>query len=215
MSAVDYPLAGLDRFRNFDQREWWGYGVWLFVGAVIAVGELWAAVGNPWWLTISATIGHLEQLWSPVKIIIVALVVAGAVGALRYPPGRNAFPASSRHPARWRTENGRLTRREGGQADQLPGLYFPLAVAVVAAAGAVTAAQGASKFTVGYVIYGLMAAAFLVVPNVLAFWFAREVPFPTLFRTLSDLDKRWHSAVMVVVAGLAVLAVHLVAYPWP
>jgi hypothetical protein len=60
-----------------------------------------------------------------------------------------------------------------------------------------------------------MAVAFLVVPNVLAFWFAKEVPFPTLFRTLSDLDKRWHSAVMVVVAGLAVLAVHLVAYPWP
>jgi hypothetical protein len=86
---------------------------------------------------------------------------------------------------------------------------------VVAVGGAVTAAQGASKFTVGYVIYGLMAVAFLVVPNVLAFWFAKEVPFPTLFRTLSDLDKRWHSAVMVVVAGLAVLAVHLVAYPWP
>lgn len=67
----------------------------------------------------------------------------------------------------------------------------------------------------GYVIYSLMAVAFLIVPNVLAFWFAREVPFPTLFRTLSDLDKRWHSAVMVVVAGLAVLVVHLVAYPWP
>ena len=86
---------------------------------------------------------------------------------------------------------------------------------MVAAAGAITAALGASTFTVGYVIYGLMAVAFLIVPNVLAFWFAKEVPFPTLFKTLSYLDKRWHSAVMVVVAGLAVLAVHLVAYPWP
>ncbi len=215
MSAVDYPLAGLDRFRNVDQREWWGYGVWLFVGAFIAVGELWAVVGNPWWLTISATIGHLEQVWSPVKIIVVALVAAGTVGALRYPPGRSAFLASGRHPARWRTHNGRLTRVEGGRADQLPGLYFALVVAVVAAAGAVTAALGASKFTVGYVIYGLMAVALLIVPNVLAFWFAKDVPFPTLFRTLSDLDKRWHSAVTVLVAGLAVLAVHLVAYPWP
>ena len=127
----------------------------------------------------------------------------------------NAFPASSRHPARWRTDSGRLTKREGGQEDQLPGLYFPLAVAVMAAARAVTAALGASKLTVGYVIYCLMAVAFLIVPNVLAFWIAKEVPFPTLFRTLSDLDKRWHSAVMVVAAGLPMLAVHLVAYPWP
>lgn len=213
MSAVDYPLAKPGRFRDFDQREWWGYGVWLFVGAAIAVGELWAAVGNPWWLTISATIGHLEQVWSPVKIIVVALLAAGAVGVLRYPPSQSAFPA--RHPARWRTDNGRLTRSEGGEADELPGLYFPLTVATVAAAGAVTAALGASKFTVGYVIYSLMAVAFLIVPNILAFWFAKEVPFPTLFRTLSDLDKRCHSAVIVVVAGLAVLAVHLVAYPWP
>ena len=215
MAVVDYPLAGLDRFRNFDRREWWGYGVWLFVGAVIAVAELWAAFGSPWWPTISATIGHLEQLWSPVKIIVVALVAAAAVGAVRYPPGRNAFPVSARHPARWRTENGRLTRSEDGQSDQLPGQYFPLTVGVVAAAGAVTAALCASKFLVGYVIYGLMALALLIVPNVLAFWFAKDVPFPTLFRTLSNLDKRWHSAVMVVVAGLAVLVVHLVAYPWP
>lgn len=65
---------------------------------------------------------------------------------------------------------------KGGQADQLPGLYFPLAVAVVAAGGAVTAALRASKVTVGYVIYGLMAVAFLIVPNVLAFWYARRCP---------------------------------------
>ena len=36
--------------------------------------------------------------------------------------------------------------------------------------------------------------------------------YASLFRTLSDLDKRRHSAVMVVVAGLAVLAL---AYLWP
>jgi hypothetical protein len=215
MSVVDYRMAGLGRFRNLDQRERWGYGVWLFAGAVIAVGELWAAVGSPWWVTISATTGHLEQLWSPVKIIVVALVAAGAASALRYPPSRAASAASPRSPAQWRTGNGRITRKEGGQADQLTGLYLLLAVTVVAAGGTITAALGAGKFTVGYVIYGLMAAGLLIVPSVLAYWFAKDVPFPTLFRALSDLEKRCHAAVTVVVAGLAVLAVHLVAYPWP
>lgn len=97
----------------YPARRWWGYGVWLFVGAVIATSELWAAFGNPWWPTISATV------------------------------------------------------------------------------------------------------AFLIIPNVLAYWFAKDVPFPTLFRTLADLDRRWHPLVLIIVAGLSVLVVHLVAYPWP
>jgi hypothetical protein len=41
------------------------------------------------------------------------------------------------------------------------------------------------------------------------------VPFPTLFRTLADLDEVWHRAVLIIVADLSVLVVHLVAYPWP
>jgi hypothetical protein len=28
-------------------------------------------------------------------------------------------------------------------------------------------------------------------------------------------DGRWHPAVVVILAGLTVLAIHLVAYPWP
>ena len=74
---------------------------------------------------------------------------------------------------------------------------------------------GGSRYVVGYAIYGLIAVAFLIVPNVLAYWWAREVPFPTLPRALADLDGRLHSAVMIILAGLAVLAIHLVAYPWP
>src|SRR5580704_6372624 len=47
-------------------------------------------------------------------------------------------------------------------------------------------------------------------------WFhCRTAPFPTLFRTLADLDRRWHPLVLIIVAGLSVLVVHLVAYPWP
>jgi hypothetical protein len=198
-------------------REWWGYGVWLFVGAVIATSELWAAAGNPWWPTISATVGHLEQLWSPVKIIVVALIAAGATQMIIYPPHRREFGRTGRRAQRSRTASGRLTRAAGGQADPIrhAELYFPTAVGVIAGGAATAAWLSSSKFVVGYVLYGLIAVAFLIIPNVLAFWFAKDVPFPTLFRTLADLDEVWHPAVLIIVAGLSVLVVHLVAYPWP
>jgi hypothetical protein len=198
-------------------RTWWGYGVWLFVGAVIATSELWAVAGNPWWPTISATTGHLEQLWSPVKIIVVALIAAGATQLVSYPPHRREFGRTGRRAPRWRTASGRLTKAPGGQAEPIrhAELYFPAAVAVIAGAAAAAASLSSNKFVVGYVLYGLIAVAFLVIPNVLAFWFAKDVPFPTLFRTLADLDEVWHPAVLIIVAGLSVLAVHLVAYPWP
>lgn len=195
-------------------RTWWGYGVWLFVGAVIATSELWAVAGNPWWPTISATTGHLERLWSPVKVIVIALIAAGATQLGSYPAHRREF---GRHPQWWRTASGRLTKAPGGQTDSIrhAELYFPAAVVVIAGSAAVAASLSSSKFVVAYVLYGLIAVAFLIIPNVLAFWFATNVPFPTLFRTLADLDEVWHPAVLIIVAGLSVLAVHLVAYPWP
>jgi hypothetical protein len=198
-------------------REWWGYGVWLFVGAVIATSELWAVAGNPWWPTISATVGHLEQLWSPVKIIVVALIAAAAAQMITYPPYRGEFGLDGRPARRWRTAGGRLTKTPGEQAEPIEhaGWYFPAAVVVIAGAAATAASLSSSKLVIGYVLYGLIAVAFLVIPNVLAFWFAKDVPFPTLFRTLADLDRRWHPAVLVIVAGLSVLAIHLVDYPWP
>jgi hypothetical protein len=42
--------------------------------------------------------------------------------------------------------------------------------------------------------------------------FATDVPFPTLYRTIAYLERRWRPAAMVIVAGLAV---HLVFFPWP
>lgn len=199
------------------KHRWWGYGVWLFTATVIGSSEIWAAAGNPWWPTISATVGHLEQLWNPTKIIVVAMLACVAVQVLRYPPRRREFPVAGRHRPRWRTSGGRLTRKKPGPAEQgaFAWLYFPGAVAATAAAGASAALLGGSKLVVGYAIYGVMAAAFVVIPNALAFWRAKDVPFPTLFTTLDELDQRYHLIAMVIVAGLVVLAIHLVAYPWP
>ena len=55
----------------------------------------------------------------------------------------------------------------------------------------------------------------MIIPNALAFWFAKEVPFPTLYRTVADLERRWRPAAMVIVVGLVVLMFHLVFFPWP
>jgi hypothetical protein len=198
------------------RREWWGYAVWLFVGLVIVVPELWAALGSPRWLTISATVGHLEQLWSPVKIIVIGLIVAAAVQILTYPPS-GAGAARLARNRRGRTANGRLTRAPERKAQEFTrgALYFPASVGVVAAVGAATAVLGANKYVTGYVIYGLIAVTVMIIPSVLAFWFATEVPYPTLYRTLADLERRVHAAVTLILVGLAILAVHLVAFPWP
>ena len=77
------------------------------------------------------------------------------------------------------------------------------------------AIAGSDMFVLGYVIYGLIAIFLVIIPNALAFWFATEVPFPTLHRTVANLERRWRPAAMVIVAGLVVLTFHLVFFPWP
>ena len=42
----------------------------------------------------------------------------------------------------------------------------------------------------------------------LAFWLATEMPFPTLYRTVASLERRWRPAAMVIVAGLVVPMFH-------
>jgi hypothetical protein len=93
--------------------------------------------------------------------------------------------------------------------------YFPLAVGVVVGGSVIAAITSSDMFVLGYVIYGLIAIFLVIIPNALTFWFAKEVPFPTLYRTVANLERRWRPAAMVIVAGLVVLMFHLVFFPWP
>jgi hypothetical protein len=57
----------------------------------------------------------------------------------------------------------------------------------------------------------------VLIPSALA-WpkrFAVDVPFPTMFETVRDLERRLRVLALVVAAGLATLMIHLVLYPWP
>jgi hypothetical protein len=199
--------------------EAWGYLVWGLTGAAIAFPEVWALAGTPRWPTISATVGHLEQLWSPTKALVVALITAAVVQMITYPPTRNEYRLSGDR-LRWRTRTGRLTKADPASAPgprELPfaAAYFPAALAVTAAAATLAAQLSDDRFVLGYALYGAMAVTLLAVPNALAYWWAAEVPFPTLLRTLEYLDARFHPAVVAICSGLAVLAIHIVAYPWP
>jgi hypothetical protein len=212
------PARGLRaRFRGVGEREWWGYGVWLFVGLVFGVPESWAGITSPPWPALSDTVGHLEELWHPVKVIVVILMVVIVFHAIRYPPGHTGeFAAREGKPKRGRTPCGWFARSGTGAACAMPiFVYFPLAIGVVAGGSVIAAIASSDMFVLGYVIYGLIAIFLVIIPNALAFWFATEVPFPTLYRTIANLERRWRPAAVVIVAGLVVLTVHLVFFPWP
>src|SRR5690348_13972311 len=87
--------------------EFWGYLMWGLAGIVIAVPELAAVFDLADWPTISATIGHLEDAHSWVRLVVVFVVVVLAyysLPQLAIPPQRPAAVAG-----RQTTANGRLT----------------------------------------------------------------------------------------------------------
>jgi hypothetical protein len=202
--------------RGITAREVWGYGTWLFFGLVFGLPESWAGAANPPWPTLSDTIGHLEKLWPGTRVVVVVLIALIAYSSVRFPPGHTGeFPARKGEPPRGRTGNGRLIRlpREVSPVPAL--IYIPLALAVVAAGSLIAAMTSSDRFVLGYVLYGLFAVFCVIVPNLLAYWFAADVPFPTFFRTIADLDHRWRPAAMLIVAWLIALMFHLAFFPWP
>ena len=71
-----------------------------------------------------------------------------------------------------------------------------------------------SKIEIGYVCWGAFAVAVLI-PEILAYFGKSFVPFPGIARTATNLEARAPWVALVFLAGLAILAVHLVFYPWP
>jgi hypothetical protein len=49
----------------------------------------------------------------------------------------------------------------------------------------------------------------------MAFWFDRQVPFPSLAQTVADLQRRWRPATTIIVTGLVILMIRLLFAPWP
>jgi hypothetical protein len=202
--------------------EKWGYGFWLFMGLVFGIPESWAGLANPPWPSLSDTIAHLDALWPPTAVIVVAVIVIVAFYFVRVPvsqPGSLADAegglARGAGAGAGRTYNGRLSKTPA-VISPVPALFYvPLALAAIAVGSIIAAATSGDFWVLGYVIYGLIAIFLVIIPSVLAYWFAHEVPWPTLLATFTSLERRWRPAAAVVLAGLVVLMIHLALPPWP
>jgi len=210
------------RSARIGRRELWGYIVWGAMALVIAIPEITAAVDHKVpWPTISGMTGHLEYRWSWVALIVVALIVFAAFQTVTYqwsPPGDLAIPATQRKLTR--TPAGRLTmaldKTSDSEKDELSTRWLLIAFAVVVVGGLLAARLNPhGKFFLGYVLYGLIAVVWIVIPNVLALWFAKDVAFPTLFRTVASLERRLHFVAVILLVGFVILLIHLALYPWP
>jgi hypothetical protein len=200
-------------FRAVPAREWWGYGVWFFVAVVFAIPEAWSGFGSAPWPTLSLTFAHLETLWPGTRVVIVAVMVVLIFQALKYPVSHaGVFPGE---PLRGRTAYGRLTEHPHDVIAVSSVLYLLLAMAAVAGGSLITASLTSDMYVLGYVIYGLFAIFLVLIPNTLAFWFAKDVTYPTFFRTITNLERRWRPAALIIVAALVALTFHLVFFPWP
>jgi hypothetical protein len=220
-------------FSNVDRKEAWGYGVWSFFGVLVAVPELWAAISSETarWPTISATVGYIEYHHVWVSLVVAGVIVAFAYSALRYRVDRTGvLPVMVEwketggiqgDPALpYRTPRGlRLTRSVSPVAEVSAGVYFGCSLIVIAVCTGIAAAASDidDEYAVGLTLYGLTAAFWVVVPMLLA-WPKRwsvDIPFLTLFETFRSLDRRLRGVALVVAAGMVILLIHLVFYPWP
>ena len=210
------------RFSGMSTTEKWGYGFWLFMGLVFGVPESWAGLANPPWPSLSDTIGHLDALWPPTAVIVVAVIVVVAFYFVRVPvsqPGSLVLGSGGLGRGTGagvgRTYNGRLSKTPADISPVPALVYIPLALAAVTIGSIIAAVTSGDYWVLGYVIYGLIAIFLVIIPNVLAYWFAREVPWPTLLATITSLERRWRPAAVVVLAGLVILLLHLALPPWP
>jgi hypothetical protein len=221
-------------FGGIQRKEAWGYGVWGFFGLIVFVPEIWAAKwgDSAKWPTISATVGELEYWHPEVALAVVAVIVLSAYSAFRYPPERTGVLPSHKDSAgeakpgvvgdpilpNRTPAGGRLTRSNDPLPEIGAGLYFAVAVALIAVGTLIAAltTDVTEEHTVGRTLYGLTALFWVVIPTALAWpkW-GREIPFPTLFETMRSLERRLRAVALAVAAGLAILLIHLVFYPWP
>jgi hypothetical protein len=214
------------------RREAWGYAFWfpaivlLFLPAEL-IPAFWHAAN---WPTFSTTIGHLEYLWGPTALFVVALMAFTAVNAVQ----RKRRERAPRHGAyRDDVDGGRIVwqaaaaprllraarlvpavRRPDDDSWVDMRIYVPGSLATIAAFAAVAFVFG-GYWPGAYVLWALVAFFLLVFPSILAWRFAKHVLFPTLFRTVANLESHVQMIGTAVLAFVAALAIHLSLYPWP
>jgi hypothetical protein len=188
-----------------------GYRFWGPVIGAIVVAELLGALAD-WldrrtifhvkWPTLSSTVGHLETQSPILAVLVVGTIAVVGFEAATSPPRRrvNGRPVYHR------------VRRQ--QPTRFYDWWVVLAVVVIGGILSVAVFHW-DKYEVGYTIYGLFLVFGIIIPSALAYFAGMIVSFPGLIYTIRKLERRLHWVAAVVVAGLAILLVHLALYPWP
>ncbi len=230
-----------------------GYLMWSVAGCTVGVPELIAARDEnklPF-TTISKMVGHLERHETWVGLIVIAVIVLAVYSLATVPPNATAAPsqdAAGNQPVEigqpGRTPGGRLTLRTPN-TDALRAEYEQtraprefLAAAFISFAGIAGATWAAASrwedsppYRPAYVLYGLIGLLWIIIPNLVALG-GKDVPFPTLFRTVSNFQEwlrgwSWRPKGFavgvglawlvgyVILAGLVILLLHLTLYPYP
>jgi hypothetical protein len=225
----------------------WGYAVWVVAALVVVVPELTAAIWSRdtlGFITISETIGHLERYHPWVELGVIAVIVLVVYSLVRLPAKESgrAIPPATRGGA-MRTTGGRFTFSPAPESvkptqtfDDEPAPWYFAVAAIVALVAVALAGLAVSRwwddprrFHVSFVIYLSIAVLWFVVPNLFAVFGGHDVPFPTMARTIRNLEEwlmkrgwRWHLGprlawvvTFVVFWGLVTLMIHLLLYPFP
>lgn len=189
------------KFEGAEAPELHGYAYWGPVALAIAVTEILGALSPQFrdaipWPTISGTVGHAQDVHSAWGLAVVAVIAATAFYAVLYVGGAPA-----------------------------PGIrrfFFKLAygwplvlILTVLVAVGVRGFVSEDKIHLGYAIYGSFALFGIVIPMILVWRKSEHVVFPNLFYTFRKLRERFRWVAMAVIAGLAILVLHLALYPWP
>jgi hypothetical protein len=226
LAAPGFPVASFVTSGTMPdelRRTLWGYFFWGLMGLVILVPELFAAIRpkDVPWPTISGTVGYLEYWHEWVSLIVVGVIAWWALHVVQFGPQKvGVLSEDQTNPGRSyrRTPHGRSTRAKALRGEFRARVYIPLALAgVLLAAVSVQVKRPEDEYLLGEVLYSAIALFWIVIPGVAAYFWGKEVPFPTLFTTfrhLASLDRLKLLAGLIA-GGILVLLIHLALYPWP
>ena len=231
--------SGCRSVRHLKKRRW-GYFIWVVAGLVIGVPEIAAFFTHRALhiITISETVGHLERHHTWFELLVIAGIVLPVYSIVRVRPHATTGEGKPR-----RTPGGRLTIAAAAAAaaerteEGAPRIFAFAAAFVLAGIGFGTWAASEwwddqRHFHPSLVLYTSLFAFWVAAPSVVAFLLHKDAPFPTLFKSIGNLEEWLASRTWrlgrrdvgpilawlvgyVILAGLVILLLHLTLYPFP